>query len=66
MNQALGTMFAMTALLSIGLFNLVLGISNVRKRNRSRFWGWTRIVLGSILLLVAAWFYLNISRDLVE
>lgn len=64
MNQNLGTSLAFLFLIGIGLFSLALGISNVRKRNRSRIAGWLRILLALILFSTAIWFFWQLPNGL--
>jgi peptidoglycan biosynthesis protein MviN/MurJ (putative lipid II flippase) len=61
-NQALATALTFLFLVGIGLFNLALGISHLRKRNRSHFWGWGRVLLSLALLGVALWFSGHLMR----
>lgn len=57
MNQTIGMTLAAIFLLGVGIFNVALGTSYVRKKNRNHFIGWLRILLGTALLATSIWFY---------
>ena len=62
MNQAYGSILAYIFFLVIGLFNVVAGISFIRNRNRSTFWGIVRLLLGLAMLIIFSLFFTYLRK----
>ncbi len=64
MNQTLGMNLALIFLGAVGVFNIALGTSEIRKRNRNHLVGWLRVALGGVLLATSVWFYRKLGHGL--
>ncbi len=62
MNQIYGGGLALVFLIGIGLFNIILGILWIRKRNRSKVWGAVRLILGVLLIIVPPALYFTLRK----
>jgi len=63
MNQRYGTILAAVFILAIGIFNIAIGISSIRRRSKSTFWGIVRFVFGILLLLAPVGVYVYFSSS---
>jgi hypothetical protein len=61
-NQTLGTALAFAFLVGVGIFSLVLGVSDLRKGSRGTSWGWLRILLALLLFGIAVWFFRQLTQ----
>lgn len=52
MNQKYAGFLIFIFFIAVGAFNIANGIQNIRKRTQSTFWGWFRIILGIVMLLI--------------
>ena len=52
MNQSYAGILIFVFFFAIGAFNIANGVQNIRKRTQSTFWGWFRIVLGILMVLI--------------
>ncbi len=57
MNRLYATLLVAVILGSIGLFQIVVGLDSLRRRNRSSRWGWFRFVFGLATLLSLYFLY---------
>ncbi|MCB0326930.1 MAG: hypothetical protein KDD52_04845 [Bdellovibrionales bacterium] len=60
MNEKIASILALAFLLGFSIYNLIVGILQVKKKKDRSMWSWIRMSAGLVILLLTSVFYVNI------